>query len=62
MWIHNSDTPHKNGQGHTLTNYHWVGGSHTELTVSKNRTGYHNHFNSEELTELIRELALVCED
>src|SRR5205814_9855770 len=41
---------------------HWVGGSHTELTVAKNRTGYHNHINSQEVTELIRELALVCED
>ena len=41
---------------------HWAGGSHTELTVSKNRTGYHNHINSQEVTELIRELALVCED
>jgi hypothetical protein len=41
---------------------HWAGGSHTELTVSKNRTGYHNHINSREVTELIRELALVCED
>jgi hypothetical protein len=27
-----------------------------------NRTGYHNHINSQEVTELIRELALVCED
>jgi DNA invertase Pin-like site-specific DNA recombinase len=41
---------------------HWAGGSHTELTVRKNRTGYHNHINSEEVTELIRDLALVCED
>jgi hypothetical protein len=41
---------------------HWAGGSHTEVTVSKNKTGYHNHINSEEVTELIRELALVCED
>ena len=41
---------------------HWVGGSHTELTVRKNKVGYHNHINSEEVTELIRELALVCED
>jgi hypothetical protein len=41
---------------------HWAGGSHTELTVSKNRTGYHNQINSQEVTELIRELALVCED
>jgi hypothetical protein len=41
---------------------HWAGGSHTELTVRKNRTGYHNHINSEEVTELIRELALVCVD
>ena len=41
---------------------HWVGGCHTELTVRKNKVGYHNHINSEEVTELIRELALVCED
>jgi len=41
---------------------HWAGGSHTELTVRKNRTGYHNHINSEEVTELIRQLALICED
>jgi hypothetical protein len=41
---------------------YWAGGSHTELTVRKNRTRYHNHINSEEVTELIRELALVCED
>ena len=41
---------------------HWAGGSHTELTVRKNKVGYHNHINSEEVTELIRELALVCED
>jgi hypothetical protein len=41
---------------------HWAGGSHTELTVAKNRTGYNNHINSQEVTELIRELALVCED
>ncbi len=40
----------------------WAGGSHTELTVRKNKTGYHNHINPEEVTELIRELALVCED
>ena len=26
------------------------------------RTGHHDHVNSEEVTELIRELALVCED
>ena len=41
---------------------HWAGDTHTELTVRKNRTGYHNHINSEEVTSLIRELALVCED
>jgi hypothetical protein len=41
---------------------HWAGGSHTELTEPKNRTGYHNHINSQEVTELIRELASVCED
>jgi len=41
---------------------HWAGDTHTELTVRKNRTGYHNHINSEEVPSLIRELALVCED
>jgi hypothetical protein len=41
---------------------HWAGGSHTELTVRKNKTGHHNHINSEEVTEMIRQLALVCED
>jgi hypothetical protein len=41
---------------------HWAGGSHTQLTVRKNRTGDHNNVNSEEVTELIRELALVCDD
>lgn len=41
---------------------HWIGGSHTELTVRKNRTGHHNRINSEEVTKLIRELSLVCED
>jgi hypothetical protein len=41
---------------------HWAGGVHTELTVRKNRTGHHDHVNSQEVTELICELALVCED
>ncbi|WP_263419900.1 helix-turn-helix domain-containing protein [Terriglobus albidus] len=39
-----------------------AGKSSTELTVRKNKTGHHNHINSEEVTDLIRELALVCED
>jgi hypothetical protein len=30
--------------------------------IAEYRTGLHNHVNSEEVTELIRELALVCED
>jgi len=41
---------------------HWVGGSHTEVIVRKNKTGHHDHVNSEEVTELIRELALVSKD
>jgi DNA invertase Pin-like site-specific DNA recombinase len=41
---------------------HWAGGSHTALTVRKNKTGYHNHINSDEVSELIRQLVLVCED
>jgi len=31
---------------------HWAGGSH----LRKNKNEYHNHINSEELTELTREL------
>jgi hypothetical protein len=31
---------------------HWAGGSH----LRKNKTGYHDRINSEEVTELIREL------
>jgi len=45
-----------------LLKLHWVGGSHTELMVRKNKIGYHNHINSDKVTELIRELALVCAD
>ncbi|MGA8440208.1 MAG: helix-turn-helix domain-containing protein [Candidatus Sulfotelmatobacter sp.] len=30
--------------------------------MRKNKVGYHNHVNSEEVTELIRELALACAD
>lgn len=45
-----------------LLKLHWVGGSHTELIVRKNKTGHHDHVNSEEITELIRELALVSKD
>jgi hypothetical protein len=32
------------------------GGSHTELFVGKNRTGYHNHINLEEVTALYANL------
>jgi hypothetical protein len=41
---------------------YWAGDSHTEVTVRKNKIGYPNHINSVEVTELIRELALVCAD
>src|SRR5262252_8143105 len=40
---------------------HWAGSVHTDV-VRKNRTGHHDHVNSQEVTELSRELALVCED
>jgi hypothetical protein len=40
----------------------WAGSTHTEPNVRKNRTGYQNRINSREVTEFIRELALVCED
>jgi hypothetical protein len=37
-------------------------GSHTDLIVRKNKTRHHDHVNSEEVTDLIRELALVSKD
>ena len=41
---------------------HWAGSSHTELTVRKNKAGHHDRVNSEEVTDLVRELAWVSED
>jgi DNA invertase Pin-like site-specific DNA recombinase len=41
---------------------HWVGGSHTELWVAKNRTGKHQHCTDQKVVDLVRELAKVCRD
>jgi hypothetical protein len=41
---------------------HWAGGSHTELVVPKNRSGQHRCCASQEVVELVRELAKVCRD
>ena len=41
---------------------HWVGGSHTDLTVAKNRSGMHRHTTDRQVVDLIRELAKVCPD
>jgi DNA invertase Pin-like site-specific DNA recombinase len=41
---------------------HWQGGAHTELTVSKNRTGQHRHSTDHEVLDVVRELAKICRD
>jgi DNA invertase Pin-like site-specific DNA recombinase len=41
---------------------HWAGGSHTVLVVVKNRSGQHRCCATQELVELVRELAKVCRD
>jgi DNA invertase Pin-like site-specific DNA recombinase len=41
---------------------HWAGGVHTELVLRKTRSGQHGRVNSDEVIELIRELAQVCDD
>jgi hypothetical protein len=41
---------------------HWAGGCHTELVVLKNRSGQHRCCATQEVVELVRELAKVCRD
>ncbi len=41
---------------------HWIGGSHTELLIPKNRTGKHQHSTKQEVVDLVSELAKVCQD
>jgi len=41
---------------------HWAGGTHTELVVTKNRSGHHGLVNSREVIDLIGELSQVCDD
>lgn len=41
---------------------HWVGGDHTELSVPKNRTGERENITDRQIVELVRELAVVCDD
>lgn len=41
---------------------HWAGGVHTRLRVAKNRTGVHRRCASQEVVDLVRELAKVCPD
>lgn len=41
---------------------HWAGGVHTELRVARNKTGMHRRMASDEVVELVRELAKVCDD
>ena len=41
---------------------HWAGGSHTELVVLKNRSGQHRRCATQDVVELVRELAKVCRD
>ncbi len=41
---------------------HWVGGVHTDLTVKRNRWGNNGRGTTEQLIEIIRQLAMVCGD
>lgn len=41
---------------------HWSGGVHTELRVPKNRAGHHGRQPSADVVELVRDLALTCDD
>jgi DNA invertase Pin-like site-specific DNA recombinase len=41
---------------------HWVGGSHTDLVIAKNRTGKHRHTVDGQIIDLIRELVKLCSD
>jgi len=41
---------------------HWAGGSHTDLTIAKNRTGRHRHTVDSQVIDLVRELVKVCSD
>jgi len=41
---------------------HWVGGSHTDLTIAKNRSGSHRHTTDRQVVDLVRELTKVCPD
>ena len=41
---------------------HWAGGIHTETVFPRNRTGQHRRSTDQEVVELVRELAQVCDD
>lgn len=41
---------------------HWAGGCHTTLQVKKNRTGHHHYSTSQDIVELVRDLAHVASD
>lgn len=41
---------------------HWSGGTHTQLTIPKNRTGHHRHKTDHKVIDLVRDLAKVCDD
>jgi DNA invertase Pin-like site-specific DNA recombinase len=41
---------------------HWQGGVHTQLRISRNRTGEHRRCTDRKVVDLVRELAKVCTD
>jgi len=41
---------------------HWMGGSHTELVVPKNRSGINQRCTDAKIVDLVRDLAKVCRD
>lgn len=45
-----------------LMTVHWHGGSHTHLEARKRIQGQHDHKTDTAVTDLIRELAMVCDD
>ena len=41
---------------------HWAGGVHTNVFAKRNRTGEHSRCTDREIIDLVRELALACND
>jgi DNA invertase Pin-like site-specific DNA recombinase len=53
--------PDETGASHCV-HFHWAGGVHTELSVTRNKTGQHGRSADRTIVELVGELAKVCPD